>query len=119
MRPNLYLVGMMGSGKSVTGKKLALLLKKKFVDLDEEIENRSGRTIRDIFEKEGEDYFRDLESRLLKKVNPAGQVVATGGGVILRAENIAHMRVTGKIVYLATSLEDLWKRLAGKKDRPL
>ena len=119
MRPNLYLIGMTGSGKSVTGKKLAGLLKKKFIDLDEEIQTQSGRTIPDIFEKEGEDYFRDFESRILKKLNAGGLVVATGGGVVLRPANIARMRATGKIIYLAASLDDLWKRLMGKKDRPL
>ncbi len=117
---NLYLVGMMGSGKSVTGKKLALLLGYGFVDLDQWIEEKHRRSITEIFEKEGEDFFRAEEAALLAEACGAGpRVVATGGGTVLRPENIERMRATGKIIFLETSLDLLWDRVKSKKDRPL
>ena len=117
---NLYLIGMMGSGKSVTGKKLAALLGAGFVDLDEWIQEKTRRRITDLFEKEGEDFFRAQESSVLKEAAGAGpRVVATGGGTILRSENVERMRSTGKIVYLEASPEVLWQRVKEKKDRPL
>ena len=118
--PNIYLIGMMGSGKSVTGKKLASLLGASFVDLDDLIQERTGRTINDIFEKDGEGFFRSEEAVILKEVSGVSpRVVATGGGTVLRPENVARMRGTGKIVYLETSLAVLWERVRNKKDRPL
>ena len=117
---NVYLVGMMGSGKSVTGKKLAALLGYGFVDLDQWIEERHQRSINELFEKEGESFFREAEAGLLKEACGAGpRVIATGGGTILRAENVERMRATGKIIFLETSLEGLWERVKSKKDRPL
>ncbi len=117
---NVYLVGMMGSGKSVTAKKLAALLGCGFVDLDQWIEERHHRSINEIFEKEGEAFFRGEESEILKEVCGAGpRVVATGGGTVLRPENVERMRATGKIIFLAATLEVLWERVKAKKDRPL
>ncbi len=117
---NIYLVGMMGSGKSVTGKRLAVMLDCLFVDLDELIQEKTRRTIVDIFEKEGEEFFRNLESSALKEVSGLGpKVIATGGGTVLRPENIVRMHDTGKICFLETSVEVLWDRVKWKKDRPL
>ena len=114
------MIGMMGSGKSVTAKRLAPMLGFEFVDLDDWIEKRTGRPIREIFEKEGEPYFREQEAVLLKEAaGTASRVVATGGGAVLRPENVKRMRETGKVVYLQTSLETLWKRVKEKNDRPL
>ena len=118
--PSLYLVGMMGSGKSVTGKRLAALLGLPFFDLDERIEEKAGRGILQIFEKDGEANFRNLETAVLKEVPSTGsKVIATGGGIVLGRENVEWMRRTGKIIYLKTSLAELWGRLQGKKNRPL
>ena len=117
---NVYLVGMMGSGKSVTGKKLAEYLGYPFVDLDEWIQQKTKRTIADIFEKEGEAHFRQVETSALADVcrfRPV--IVATGGGTILKSENVDRMKSSGKIIYLDTSVEFLWDRLKYKKDRPL
>lgn len=111
---------MMGSGKSVTAKKLAELTGACFVDLDELISKRCGSPVREIFASQGEPFFRDQESAMLAEIaRGSGQVVATGGGIILRPENVELMRKTGVVVYLDTSLGELWRRVKDKKDRPL
>ena len=95
-RTNLVLVGMPGCGKTTVGRALAQLSGKPFVDLDEEIVRRAGRPIPYIFQTEGEEAFRELEARVLAEVcAQSGQVVATGGGAVLRAENRAAMRRAG------------------------
>lgn len=117
---NIYLVGMMGSGKSTAGRILAARLKRLFVDLDSEIEKREKLSIAGIFEKKGEPYFRNLEALMLREAAAKSNlVVATGGGIILRAPNIVLMRKTGSVVHLKTSLAILGRRLKGVKDRPL
>ena len=90
---NIYLIGMMGSGKTVTGKDLAERLNYTFVDLDAEIQAKEGRSIPEIFAGSGEPYFRDVESSVLEHFSKKnGQVIATGGGIVLREENV---RITG------------------------
>ena len=117
---NLYLIGMMGSGKSVTGKKLAELTGLSFLDLDDEIEKKTGRSIADIFEKQGEPFFRREESALLAEISRTDrQVVATGGGVVLDPANVACMKKTGRVIYLESSGDTLWQRVREKKGRPL
>ncbi|HTL48224.1 MAG TPA: shikimate kinase [Verrucomicrobiae bacterium] len=117
---NVYLVGMMGSGKSSTGQALASLLDLRFVDVDREIQKSESAAVAEIFEKKGEPYFREAESRELERVSrESGQVVATGGGVVLKESNIRVMRRTGKIVYLKTSVDWLVSRLAHDTERPL
>src|SRR3989338_8170656 len=118
--PNIYLTGMMGSGKSVTGKRLALKLGHTFLDLDALIQKKSGKTITQIFSEKGEDFFRNLEAQALKEASQSElKVVATGGGTVLRAANVDLMKATGKIIYLDTSVETLWDRVKDNKDRPL
>ena len=117
---NVYLVGMMGSGKTTTGKALAQLLKMPFVDLDDRIVDRAGQSINDIFSTHGESYFRKLENELLKEmVTQTGQVVATGGGVVLDPKNVIILKKAKPVIYLKTSLETLWGRVKEKQDRPL
>ncbi len=117
---NIYLIGMMGSGKTVTGKALAALLDHTFVDLDAGIQVEDGRTIPEIFTGSGEAHFRDLETLVLERVSRQGeQVIATGGGIILREENVRRMKKTGKVVLLKASAESLWQRVRYSKDRPL
>lgn len=117
---NIYLIGMMGSGKTVTGEALADFLDYAFVDLDEEIREREGRSIPEIFAGSGEPYFRDVESSVLEHFSKQNrQVLATGGGIVLREENVRRMKMTGKVVLLKASAESLWQRVRYSKDRPL
>lgn len=117
---NIYLTGMMGSGKTSVGRILARLVRFAFVDLDEALIREEKLSIADIFRSKGEPYFRDAESRILASVSTKiMQVISTGGGIILKPENVKLMRETGKIVYLRTSREALIKRLEGSSNRPL
>ncbi len=117
---NVYLVGMMGSGKTTTGKALAKLLNMPFVDLDERIVERAGQSINDIFKTHGEPHFRKLESELLKQIaSESGQVVATGGGIVLDPKNAEILKKVRPTIYLKTSLDVLWERVKRKRDRPL
>jgi shikimate kinase len=117
---NIYLIGMMGSGKTETGKILAELLDEAFVDLDAEIQAKEGLSIPEIFAGSGESYFRDVECSVLEDFSKeSGQVIATGGGIVLREENVRRMKKTGKVVLLKTSAECLWQRVRYSKDRPL
>lgn len=120
MQKNIYLLGMMGSGKSVTGKALAAMLGYEFTDLDAEIEKKEGRKIARIFEENGEPYFRDVETAVLKEFSAVpNRVFATGGGIVLKDENIEIMKSTGRGIFLETSLSVLWERVRQSKDRPL
>jgi shikimate kinase len=111
---------MMGSGKTTTGKALADLLDYTFVDLDVEIQAKEGRTIPEIFAGSGEPCFRDAESAVLEHFSKKSeQVIATGGGLVLREENVRRMKKTGKVVLLKASAESLWQRVRYSKDRPL
>lgn len=117
---NIYLVGFMGTGKTAVGSELARKKKCQFVDLDDLIELRDKRSIADIFAKEGEPYFRRLESRVLKEVsNEKNFVVACGGGIVMNPQNIKTMKRSGIIICLAASPEVILKRTAGYAHRPL
>ncbi len=117
---NIYLTGMMGSGKSVTGWRLASRLGYIFVDLDELIQTRTKKMINEIFASEGEEAFRHQESLVVREVaGETSRVIATGGGTVLKSVNVDLMHQSGKIVFLETSPDMLWERVKGKKDRPL
>jgi shikimate kinase len=118
---NVYLVGMPGSGKSSVGRALAPLLSLPFVDLDEEVEQQSGRTVAEIFESGGEGVFRLAESRALAAVAAGGgSVVACGGGIVLDPSNRAVLASSGVAVYLEAPLKTLRARVGdGGGGRPL
>lgn len=118
--PNVYLTGMMGSGKSVTGASLARILKWDFIDLDQRIEQTQGCTIAELFTRAGEPAFRDIEEQVLNAVSREHQhVVAAGGGAVMRTKNSHAMQHSGRVIYLKASLETLWARVKNQKDRPL
>ena len=105
---NLVLVGMPGSGKTTVGKLLAERSGKPFVDLDGEIARRAGMSIPEMFASQGEGPFRQLEHEVLTEAcAKSGQIIATGGGAVLREENRAAMRRTGLVYRLRRRLEDL------------
>jgi len=110
----------MGVGKSSTGRLLARLSARRFVDLDERIRHEVGQPISSIFRERGEDYFRDCESRTLRALSPGGDlVVATGGGVVLRPENREYLRTLGFVVWLHATPEVIHRRVAHNRTRPL
>lgn len=117
---NIYLVGFMGTGKTAIGKELAKRKKWQFADLDELIEQKERRPISDIFAKEGEPYFRKLESRALKKVSQRQKViVACGGGIVINPDNIKLMKQTGRIICLTATPDIILERTAKFRNRPL
>ena len=119
-RQNIILIGPMGSGKSTIGNIIAKKLGRDFRDSDHFIEERTGVDIARIFDVEGETGFRDRESKALKDLlGQNDQVIATGGGSILRAENQALLRSRGYIVFLDTSVNQQLQRLRRDKKRPL
>lgn len=119
-RGNIFLVGMMGSGKSTLGRSLAQRLHMPFADTDRVLVDRTGVPVATIFEIEGEDGFRRRESAVLAELARGNdQVVATGGGAVLSADNRAAMRAGGTVVYLRARLEHLWERTRHDSSRPL
>ncbi len=110
----------MGAGKSAVGRQLGRLLNMEFIDSDDEIERRTGVDIAFIFEKEGEQGFRDRESRVIDELSQRqGIVLATGGGVVMRDENRNCLAARGFVVYLQTSVEQQWQRTSKGRHRPL
>lgn len=118
----IALIGYAGSGKSSIGERLSTHLRLKFVEMDSEILKRSGRdSIVEIFDLDGEVSFRALETELCRELSALNDVViSTGGGVVTRAENIAHLKQNnGKIIYLRSEFETVCERLKGDTSRPL
>ena len=118
---NIVLMGFMGAGKTTIGKELAKALGYEFIDTDERIEKEQGRKISDIFSKDGEAVFRDMETDLLKRLqNSEGKfILSIGGGMPVREENRRLLRRLGTVVYLKTSKEEIIRRVSGAADRPL
>ena len=119
-RSNIFLVGMMGAGKTTVGRALAQRMKREFVDTDRVLVERTGVAVATVFEIEGEEGFRKRESAVLQEVcEQDGRVIATGGGIVLAAENRRVMRECGTVVYLRARLESLWERTRHDTSRPL
>lgn len=129
----ICLIGLPGSGKSTVGRQLSRRLGFSFIDSDQEIEKSIGCTIREYFEREGEDSFRDVEQSALagltfnrylspsqlKDAAVSNTVLSTGGGAVLRAANRQALRDSGQVVYLHSQPDDIFKRLRHDRNRPL
>ncbi len=115
----IYLIGMMGSGKSTVGGLLSERLKIKFIDLDSIVETNTQKTVSEIFEKDGEMHFRKLESEALENTIGIDAVVACGGGIILDEYNRSLLQSSGKTIFLNSSISELAKRVESADDRPL
>ena len=116
---DVYLIGMMGSGKSTIGRILARKLGYRFFDTDDLVERIAKKSIKEIFATEGEAYFRDLETQILKEVSAyTNSAIATGGGIIQKPINWSYMR-QGLIIWLDVHPETLKKRLSRDTNRPL
>jgi len=117
---NIVLIGFMGTGKTSVGKVIAKKLGFEFVDVDEVIEKTTGMEISEIFSKFGESRFRDIEEEMIKLITQKRrQVIATGGGVVLRDENMNRLKKDGLIFCLRASENVIFERLKQTTNRPL
>jgi len=117
---NIFLVGLMGAGKTTIGKLLAKKLKKTFYDTDQEIEKKLGVKVAIIFELEGEEGFRKRETQMIDELTQKEDIIlATGGGAVLSEKNRALLKERGKVIYLNAKPQHLAKRMVHDKDRPL
>ena len=114
---NIYLIGMMGSGKSTVGKPLSEKMHKPFIDLDSEIEKGTGKNISEIFDIDGEEQFRKMETKQLKQYSES--IVACGGGIVLKDENREFINENGIAILLLATMGELTQRLSNSGNRPL
>lgn len=116
---NIVLIGMMGCGKSTIGIALSYKLHMPFVDLDNWLEHRTGRAIKDIFAEDGEAGFRELEHQIVEEVSAwKGFIISTGGGVVLREDNMELLSKNALVIFINRPVEDIVKRVNTQK-RPL
>jgi len=117
---NIFLVGLMGAGKTSVGRLLAQRLDMKFFDADAEIERITGVKIPVIFEIEGESGFRSREEKMIEQLTAMnGIVLATGGGAVISDTNRQFLKSRGRVIYLRAAPEDLWRRTRRDRNRPL
>tara|TARA_X000001036_G_C20401496_1_gene692967 strand:- start:175 stop:666 length:492 start_codon:yes stop_codon:yes gene_type:complete len=114
---NIFLIGMMGAGKSTIGKLLSNNMKISFVDTDEEVEKHFNMPINNIFDKYGEEGFREIESLILEKSTDS--IVACGGGIVLKKKNRDFIKENGKCLLLLSNINVLADRLSSENNRPL
>lgn len=116
----ISLIGLPGSGKSTVGRQLARRLQLPFLDSDQAIEKRLGCPIREFFEREGEERFREIEVEVIDSLSQQGAgVLSTGGGAVLRAQTRERLRARGRVIYLKSHPEELIRRLRHDTNRPL
>lgn len=118
---NIILIGFMGSGKSTVGFRLSYRLRKTLIDTDKQIERDAGKTIKEIFADEGEEFFRDLETQCLEKLlkTSRNQIISVGGGLPVREKNRKLLRRIGKVIYLRISPKEVYERVKHDTVRPL
>jgi len=117
---NIVLVGLMGSGKTTVGRRLAHKLNQDFFDTDHEIIDKTGVNIDYIFDIEGEEGFRERESKILENLCQMSNIIlATGGGIVILSKNRKILQNVGLVVYLSSSVDQLLRRTAKSKTRPL
>jgi shikimate kinase / 3-dehydroquinate synthase len=117
---NIFLVGLMGSGKTTVGRALAKRLNKRFIDSDHEIEARTGVSIPVIFELEGEQSFRQREADVIRELTALDDIVlATGGGAILNPASREYLKSRGTVIYLQASVNQILQRTSHDRNRPL
>lgn len=120
MNKNIVLVGLSGSGKSTLGNILSSLSGYALVDTDAIIVKLQNRSINNIFETNGEEFFRTLETQVSKEISAFDkQIISTGGGIVLKEKNLEYLKQNGIVFYLKTSVNSLLKRLEGDNTRPL
>lgn len=119
-KPNIVLVGFMGTGKTSVAKRLSSLMRMRYVDTDNVIESNTERAISDIFEKDGETVFRQLESDAVEQVSKLYNfIISTGGGVVLNEENVMKLKKNGIVFCLTASPEEIYERVGHQTHRPL
>lgn len=117
---NIVLIGFMGCGKSTISRALNKAYHMDIIEMDQVIAEREGLSISEIFEVHGEEYFRNLETELLRELQSRkGVVISCGGGVPMRDENVVEMKKNGKVILLTASPETILERVKGSHDRPL
>ncbi|MFH1074226.1 MAG: shikimate kinase [Candidatus Firestonebacteria bacterium] len=121
LKSNIVLIGFMGTGKTSTGRIIARRMKRKFVDTDELIEEDAGLSIKEIFKKKDEKYFRKIEKKVIKIVSDKKNlVISTGGGIIKYPVNIKRLKKNGVVVALLSDEKVILRRVSTQKDkRPL
>ncbi|MCM1283397.1 MAG: shikimate kinase [Muribaculaceae bacterium] len=119
-KDNIFLIGFMGAGKSTIARALHRALGIPLVEMDERIVDEQGMSINEIFSRFGEERFREMESSLIAELaDNAPNVVSCGGGVVLRPENTARMKKSGRIVYLSATPETVYERVKNSTERPV
>ena len=117
---NIMLIGFMGAGKSTVSRELALITGRIEIDIDQYIVEKEGMAISDIFERYGEAYFRDLETKALREIEKEDNlIISCGGGIVVKEENVSIMKNKGIIVLLTATPETVFERVKNSKERPI
>lgn len=120
MNQHIFLIGFMGTGKSTVSRKLKDMLQAREIDMDHAIVRENGMSIPGMFEKYGEEYFRDKETEMLRKLSgESPAIISCGGGTVLRPENVEIMKACGQIVLLTATPQTVFARVRHGKERPV